>query len=297
MKLSLFNRKNTLTALALSLSAALIFSLTPSSVDGNADAASLSKVTGLTAVKSDDDEINLTWNEVKGADGYKVYRYYSSSDSWVVVDNTNSNYSEVEELSSASLYSFKVKAYDYNGHTGASSSVLKAATEPDEVDNLTATAKNTSVGLSWSSVRRADKYQVYQYDSSSGTWKRLITTSKTSYTVSDLKSGTSYRFRVRAYREISDKKYYGDYESIKVTTTKASSKSDSKYIGVDKAKSIALKHAGLSSSSVVFTTAKFDTDDGQKVYEIEFMNGNVEYEYELRATDGTILDYDMDYDD
>lgn len=78
----------------------------------------------------------------------------------------------------------------------------------------------------------------------------------------------------------------------------------SKYIGVDKAKSIALKDAGVSASSVTFTKAKLDKDDGVAVYEIEFYSGDTEYEYEINATSGAIRerdseprDYDDDWDD
>lgn len=79
----------------------------------------------------------------------------------------------------------------------------------------------------------------------------------------------------------------------------------SNYIGVDKAKSIALKDAGVSSSSAVFTKAKLDRDDGMMVYEVEFYSGDTEYEYEINATSGKIrsrdaefreYDYDWDYD-
>ncbi len=81
------------------------------------------------------------------------------------------------------------------------------------------------------------------------------------------------------------------------TTTKASS---SKYIGVDKAKSIALENAGLSESNVTFTKAKLEKDDGVYEYEIEFIYGNKEYEYEINATSGKIISHsveNVDYDD
>ena len=60
----------------------------------------------------------------------------------------------------------------------------------------------------------------------------------------------------------------------------------SNYIGVDKAKSIALKDAGLSASSVTFTKAKLDREDGVRVYEIEFYTSTFESEYEINAKTG-----------
>ena len=37
-----------------------------------------------------------------------------------------------------------------------------------------------------------------------------------------------------------------------------------------------------------------DRDDGRLLYEVEFYAGNKEYDYEILASDGTILSYDAD---
>lgn len=67
------------------------------------------------------------------------------------------------------------------------------------------------------------------------------------------------------------------------------------YIGIDRARSIALKHAGINASDAVFTKAKLDSDDGIKTYEIEFCCGNREYEYEINAHTGALLDTSCEY--
>ena len=69
---------------------------------------------------------------------------------------------------------------------------------------------------------------------------------------------------------------------------------DSAYIGVDKAKELALQNAGVDAAAATFTKAKLDQDDGVYVYEIEFVSGEYEYSYELSATDGTVVDKDVD---
>lgn len=65
------------------------------------------------------------------------------------------------------------------------------------------------------------------------------------------------------------------------------------------AKDIVLKHAGLKEQDVEFTKFEKDKDDGVWQYEIEFVSGEKEYEYDVRMSDGKILDYDIDsvYDD
>ena len=74
----------------------------------------------------------------------------------------------------------------------------------------------------------------------------------------------------------------------------AVSNATEQYIGETEAKSIALNHAGLSESQVTFIKAYLDRDDGRVVYDVEFYSGNVEYDYEIDAINGTIFEYDRD---
>ena len=76
---------------------------------------------------------------------------------------------------------------------------------------------------------------------------------------------------------------------------KTSTKKAAKDIGVEKAKSIALKYAGVSN--VKFTKAKVDYENGIKVYDIEFRKGNKEYDYEIEAATGKIRERNVDLDD
>ena len=65
-------------------------------------------------------------------------------------------------------------------------------------------------------------------------------------------------------------------------------------IGIEKAKAIALAHAGLSQDKVSFVKAELDYEDGIKVYDIEFYSGNVEYDYEISVAYGSIISADRD---
>ena len=63
------------------------------------------------------------------------------------------------------------------------------------------------------------------------------------------------------------------------------------YIGEDKAKEIALNHANVTS----VTNYKIELDfDDVMVYEIEFKANNKEYDYEINATTGDIIEYEID---
>ena len=66
------------------------------------------------------------------------------------------------------------------------------------------------------------------------------------------------------------------------------------YISEERAKDLALTHAGVAESSAMFTKVAMDYDDGRMVFEVDFYTAVREYEYELDALTGDIREYDMD---
>ncbi len=57
----------------------------------------------------------------------------------------------------------------------------------------------------------------------------------------------------------------------------------------------ACAHAGLSEKEVFFQEVKLDHDHGRDIYEVEFVSADgTEYEYEIDATDGSILSFSHD---
>ncbi|MDE5577958.1 MAG: PepSY domain-containing protein, partial [Oscillospiraceae bacterium] len=79
-------------------------------------------------------------------------------------------------------------------------------------------------------------------------------------------------------------------EAVRAVASAPAATAVSSQITLDEAKEIALKHAGIKSSDAVFTKAKSDNDDGVLKYDIEFTANNTEYEYEISASDGSILE-------
>ena len=49
--------------------------------------------------------------------------------------------------------------------------------------------------------------------------------------------------------------------------------------------------------SANFTKVQLDTEDGVRVYEIEFKVGNVEYDYDIDASTGAIVSSSSEIDD
>ncbi len=267
-------------------------------------ATSLSPVTDLTVYDIDDDEINLKWSKVSGADGYQVYIYSDKSGKWKKLASTSKTFYEANDLLSAKTYKFRVRAYDKksSGTVYSAYTNLSAATEPDEVDNVKVTAKTkTSVTLLWSPVKRATGYQVYIYSASKGKYVRKTAVTGTAAKITGRKAGTTYKFKVRAYFKSNGKSYYGDFSDVisvktsgtpAVTTTQVAES----VIGNAKAESITLSHAGLQKSQVRDFECKLDRENGITVYEVEFDYGGYEYEYEINAVSGKIISVEKNRD-
>ncbi len=70
--------------------------------------------------------------------------------------------------------------------------------------------------------------------------------------------------------------------------------SDAVALTEDEAKTAALDHAGVNAADATYRKVQQDRDDGVQVYEVEFTAGTTEYEYEISASDGTILSYSVE---
>ena len=77
----------------------------------------------------------------------------------------------------------------------------------------------------------------------------------------------------------------------------SSSAQTSAQITQSEAQSIALAHAGVSSANALGMECKLDWDDGTLIYEVEFRANGIEYEYDILASDGTIMKAERDGDD
>lgn len=62
------------------------------------------------------------------------------------------------------------------------------------------------------------------------------------------------------------------------------------YLGVDAAKAIALAAADITESDAVFTTSELEEKNGLSYYEIDFTVGGQEYDYDIDAISGKIIE-------
>ena len=65
-------------------------------------------------------------------------------------------------------------------------------------------------------------------------------------------------------------------------------------ISLEQAREIALKHANLKENQVNFLKENLEVDDGVEIYNIEFSFENKEFDYEINAITGEIIEFDED---
>jgi fibronectin type 3 domain-containing protein len=168
--------------------------------------------TGVTAKVLSSDSISVSWNPVRGAIGYYVYRAESASGpySWLVSDTTATICTDREGLSPATIYYYKVSAYNSAGESSKSSYVYDKTLDieppvPAIPTGVTAEAQSSSsIYIKWNSVSGASGYKIYRAASASGDYSHLVRdTTATICTDSGLSPGTYY-YKVSAYNSAGE---------------------------------------------------------------------------------------------
>lgn len=177
-----------------------------------------STVTGLRSTSNTSTSNTITWNASKKAEGYEIYQWIGTTDSYKLIGTTTSTKFTNSKKSSGTMYRYKVRAFntvDGQRIEGAYSSEFTTCTLPANVSFSLCSTDVDSITLNWNKVSKATGYQVEMY--TNGTWKTLSTLSGTSYTASGLSQNTAYRFRVRAIRYYNYINYYGGYTEKDIT--------------------------------------------------------------------------------
>lgn len=70
----------------------------------------------------------------------------------------------------------------------------------------------------------------------------------------------------------------------------------STYLTAEQARELALTDAGVTAAEAVFLKSHLNWEDGRAIYDVEFCAGQTEYDYELDAVTGAVLEKDWDCD-
>ncbi len=183
------------------------------------------KVKGLTYSTRSDKNITLKWNSVNGATGYSVYRKVSGK--YKLVKNVTGTSYNITGLKAVTTYNFKVVAYKKRGSkklTGAETTA-NIMTTPSAVKNLKVTARSSgSITLAWDKVSNADGYMVYRYSGKNAKLIKVISSmsrSRVVFVSSGLKGGTTYTYKVVAYKSVRGSRVQNPGTKITAVTTPA----------------------------------------------------------------------------
>lgn len=97
-------------------------------------------------------------------------------------------------------------------YTGSVKKTFKIQLQTPTLQTVSKSGK-TDVKLTWKKSISATGYEVYR--ATGGSWKKIATVKSISYTNKKLKKGTTYKYKVRAYKVINGKKLYSGYSTVK----------------------------------------------------------------------------------
>lgn len=184
------------------------------------------KTDKIKATASKTNAVKLSWEEVKGATGYRVYIYETAKGKTrvkVASVETNS-YTLKKDYAGKSLkmgttYKVAVTAYTKSSGTTIHADKGTALTFKFAPSAPTLKVTSTSKGkatISWSDVPGETGYQVY-YSADNKEFTKLASYKgwPDAQTKSGLKSGKTYYFKVRAYTKVDGKTIYGAFSDVK----------------------------------------------------------------------------------
>jgi len=147
----------------------------------------------VTATAASSAQVNLTWDAVNGAEGYKIYR---DGTLLKTVSKTVTTLADTG-LTPNTSYCYSVTATDSAGNESNKSGQVCAitASKPDPPANVNATAASpTQINLTWSAVAVAEVYKIYR----DGTLLKSVSKTVTTLADTGLTPNTSYCYSVTA---------------------------------------------------------------------------------------------------
>ncbi|MCM1543940.1 MAG: fibronectin type III domain-containing protein [Ruminococcus sp.] len=166
--------------------------------------------------------IKLTWSKVTNATGYRIQRYDSENSKWVTLANVKTNSYTHSKTKINVTNKYRVAAYktlNEQNYLSDYSSTISARALPNNVTGLKAISTASSIKLTWSKISGATGYRIYKYDSNNKKYIKVADTKNNTYTISNLKPSTSYKYAVKAYTKSGDKYYFStSYTAISIKT-------------------------------------------------------------------------------
>ncbi len=177
----------------------------------------------IKAVALSYNSVKISWDAVKGAVKYQLYRAASGTESYSLIATTAYTDFTHTSVAAGTWYNYKVRAYRLSGVTKVYSpfsavvSIRTALGAPSAVSATRISSGN--IKLAWGAVPGSTKYEVWRSESILEPFTRLAITSSNYYYDTKLSASTVYYYKIRAYRSVSGKAVYGDYSAFFVLQT------------------------------------------------------------------------------
>ena len=179
--------------------------------------------TGMKCSSKTNVSANLQWNKNISANGYVLDKYDGSK--WVTIKTFTSNANtsfNVTGLKASTTFKFRLRAYKTIGKVKEYSAFtyLNVNTRPYTTTGMKCSSKtNVSANLQWNKNRSADGYVLDKYDGKKWvTIKTFTSNANTSFNVTGLKASTTFKFRLRAYKNFGSVKEYSAFTYLNVNT-------------------------------------------------------------------------------
>lgn len=168
-----------------------------------------------TSLTQQGNTIKVSWNKIPGATKYEVFRSNTADGTYTKVSSPKSTATSWSNtgLASGQTYYYKVRAvrfakkYDRRGTFSEVKSASCGLGKP-EVKPVSTTA---GIDLTWPALTGAEGYEVSRSESESGTYTVLGEVQTNAYKDTNVTSGKTYYYRVRAFKTVDGAKVYGDY--------------------------------------------------------------------------------------
>ena len=179
--------------------------------------------TGMKCSSKTNVSANLQWNKNISANGYVLDKYDGKK--WVTIktftSNTNTSFN-VTGLKASKTFRFRLRAFKNFGSVKEYSAFtyLNVNTRPYTTTGMKCSSKtNVSANLQWNKNRSADGYVLDKYDGKKWvTIKTFTSNANTSFNVTGLKASTTFKFRLRAYKNFGSAKEYSAFTYLNVNT-------------------------------------------------------------------------------
>ncbi|OPJ64035.1 fibronectin type III domain-containing protein [Clostridium oryzae] len=174
--------------------------------------------TSLKAQASSYDTIKLSWSKVTGANGYQIYRAASKEGNYSLVATVSTTSYSNTKLTVGKSYYYKIRAYGIlDGNTTYSdfSPIRSAKLILSVPKSVKASVYSfDSVNVSWKKVSGASGYEIYRSESNNEEYQLITSINAKTYRDSGLKTGTSYYYKIRAFRTVGSGKVYSGFSSV-----------------------------------------------------------------------------------